>query len=272
MNKKLIILVAVLIILIILISMGIFSFLNKPKIVEIKTFSELPGFTFDYPVFEKYEISSIEKVNETEYKILFHFPKEETFHKLREAESPTITIKKEKLEGIKRGTGNPKGIPYYLEKNTLTFYDNKEWVKIDFSYGVIFETSGFPKKILFNRIIDSFKFTSCSPESFGAVRLRELADLIKEGASSLSEPLISRGALKTIARLKENNENPDDFYATTETGEKSGLNGHLITFYLYHKDDFKPENCNTIGNPSGKDRVMVYDANQKIIISDLLTK
>jgi len=57
------------------ITMGIFSFLNKNKtgIVETKTFSEIPGFSFEYPV-PKDGIKEVRKINENEYSIFFDTP------------------------------------------------------------------------------------------------------------------------------------------------------------------------------------------------------
>ena len=75
-----------------------------------------------------------------------------------------------------------------------------------------------------------------------------------------------------MQKIKENGENPEDFFVIMQIGEKFGLNGYVITFQLMHKDGFRQENCSKVGNPSGKDRIMSYDTNQDKIIRDLLTK
>ena len=57
--------------------MSIFS--KKQKITETKTFSEIPGFSFEYPVFKDWEINSIEKVNNEEYIVYLNYPENIAF-------------------------------------------------------------------------------------------------------------------------------------------------------------------------------------------------
>jgi len=76
-NKhKIIIFVVLAILILTIITMGILSFLekNKAKIVETRTFSEIPGFSFEYPVFKGWEVKEIKKISENEYQIYFNGP------------------------------------------------------------------------------------------------------------------------------------------------------------------------------------------------------
>ena len=59
--------------------------------------------------------------------------------------------------------------------------------------------------------------------------------------------------------LIEENENPDEFYATVEPARSS--NG--LIFHLWHQDAFKEENKGVIGNPGGKCRDVYYDIKQQ---------
>lgn len=71
--------------------MGIFSFLNKNKaeIIETKTFSEMPGFSFEYPVFKGWEVKEIKKISENEYNIFFNVPEDVELYM-----PPQLNIKK----------------------------------------------------------------------------------------------------------------------------------------------------------------------------------
>lgn len=162
MNKKLLISVIILIILIItLIIMGIFSFFNKPKIVEIKTFSEIPGFSFEYPVFKGWEVNEIKKNSENEYVMFLNYPDSTDFYV-----APQIKIKK--IEYYQRKPGmvdepisfevkkNPQGISYGKPNDgSLEFYADNFRIRIEpFAY----EGNGYSNKIFIQKIIDSFKF------------------------------------------------------------------------------------------------------------------
>lgn len=244
--------------------MVIFSFLKSQKIAETKMFSEISGFSFEYPVFKGWEVKEVKKVNENSYIIFLKNPTNFGFNV-----GPEINIEKGKIGLISQGIGNPQGFPYYIKDNILTFYDSENSIKISYFTGS--EKQGFARKISFDKIIETFKFSNCSPESIGAALLSKFTG---QNLNSQNEEIYlkAKGAEAVVEKLKQDKESPDDFYATTKVVEKSGLNGYLITYHLLHKDDFNPENCNKLGNPSGKGRDMVYDTNQEKIIKDLLRK
>ena len=269
MSKRLLVLVIILIVLIIiLISMGIFSFLNKnkPKIIETKTFSEIPGFSFEYPVFEGWEIEEIKKTKQNNYIIFLNNPTQVGFNIGPEINIDVLDLGTIGFEG---GVKNPNDVLYNIDNNSLSFYDSKVARVIRISSFAGSEKQGFSRKVLTDKIIDSFKFINCSPDSIGAKPLSELKQKIPLGILGDQELI---GINAVAKKLKEDNENPDDFYAIIKIVEKSGLNGYLITYHLPHKDDFKPENCNKPGNRSGKSRDMIYDTNQNKVISNLLWK
>lgn len=268
------------IILLLIITFTMWPF-QSYKIIETKTFSEIPGFAFEYPIFKNWEVSQIKKINENEYYIFFKCPFETAVAPYMKIEKisnlsltylsdtknhppiggiPTLNAKKNK-NNILYDSLEDSTMPY-----TIQFYEKDFGVRIK---PFIHEGDDYSGKLFVKTIINSFKLTICSPESIKAVSIKEL---IKKNISSIGyqDVLISQGAKAVIEKLKQDKENPDDFYATVKVFEKSGINGYLITFHLSHKDDFKPENCNKVGNPSGKSRDMVYDTNQQKITKSLL--
>ncbi|MBU3895733.1 hypothetical protein KKG36_00190 [Patescibacteria group bacterium] len=269
MNKKLLILIIILLILlIILISMGIFLFLNKnkPKIIETKTFSEISGFSFEYPVFKNWEVAEIKKISENEYYIKFNVPGDVELYM-----PPQLNIKKinepskqtDNL-GMKK---NANGV-WYSELSGLlgyVFSSNNFRVVITLISGGV-EKKGFLSQVTINKIIDSFKFTSLSgssiePDAIYAMTHPVLLTSLPEFSEKYQNAISA-----VMEKLKQDKENPDNFYVKMK--EKN----QTIIFELSHKDDYKPENINTIGNPSGKSRTIIYDTNQSKIISDLLWK
>jgi hypothetical protein len=77
-------------------------------------------------------------------------------------------------------------------------------------------------------------------------------------------------ARAAIEKLKIDKANPDDYYAEITYDVRADSN--LATISLIHKDSFKPENRNVVGNPSSKDRVMRYNLDFKKIVFDGLTQ
>ncbi len=238
--------------IIIIITMGIFSNKNKAKVIETKTFSEIPGFSFEYPVFEGWEANKIEKINNDEYYIHFSIPAGiELFM------APQVNIKKEKIGLTSQGIGNPQNIPYYIKDSILTFYDNEKSIKISLVAGGR-EKEGFSQKILFDKIIETFKFTP-TPESEGYILLTNLSAFPKK---------YQNGTLAVIERLKQDKENPEDYYVRIKEAEEFNTNTIIIS--LIHKDTFNQEN-NVIkmGNPSGKDREIYYNLDLKKFVKEL---
>ena len=259
--------------------MGIFSLLNKNKteISGIKTFLEIPGFSFQYPEFKDWKVSLVKKISNDEYSIFLDCPFETAIApwvKIIKAENTYKGPNDSTIEDNPNIKTNKNGVKYYINLQTksegspfIIFYAGNFVTTV---YPYIHEGDGYSGKILIDKIIETFKF-SCSPEEIGAVAL---SDLMGQDFSSQDNKIYSEAtALEAVTEeLKQKNENPNDFYTIIEVFEKSGLNGYLITYHLLHKDDFKPENCNKSGNPSGKSRDMVYDTNQDKIIIDLLWK
>ena len=139
---------------ILVISMGIFSFLNKNKaeIAEVKTFSEIPGFSFNYIIFKNWGVREVKKIEDNEYNIFFSYPNNINLYQY-----PQLNIKKEKIGSIIQSKGNPQGINDFYDNKTLIFYNNKNFIKINLVAGGI-EKEGFSEKILLNKIIETFKF------------------------------------------------------------------------------------------------------------------
>ena len=74
-------------------------------------------------------------------------------------------------------------------------------------------------------------------------KLSALDDKYQTAASAVAASLIDR------------KENPSEFRACVWEED----NGATIMFSLVHIDDFLPQHRGAIGNPSGKDREIVYD-------------
>ena len=152
MNKKLLLLIIALVLLIIiLIVMGIFSFLNRSKIAEIKTFSEIPGFTFEYPVFKDWEINGIKKIDDNEYAIFLNYPDSIDFYV-----APQIKIRKIKEQDVEKINyqKNPNGASYYEDKGNITFVGPFFVNVIPFLH----EGNGYSNKIFTERVIKTFRF------------------------------------------------------------------------------------------------------------------
>lgn len=168
MNKRFLFLLLVLIILIVvLITMGIFSFLNKNKsqiveIIEIRTFSEIPGFSFEYPIFKDWEPIGKNKMGDNEYYIAF---------KVTSVKNPKIIItERQDSRPISPNVSyNANKVPYIYEKEELSggdytpshyayvvFYGEglNYWVRLD----GISEEGGFPVDRFFKKVIETFTF------------------------------------------------------------------------------------------------------------------
>lgn len=268
--------------------MGIFYFLKRPKIIETKTFSEIPGFSFEYPVFKGWEFASIKKVSDSEYILYLNNPSNIDFDA-----APQIKIVKSEyaykgpnnstIENNPNIKTNKNGAKYYMILRYdnpeiseglpfMNFYASDSTVTI---YPFMHEGNGYSGKVFVDKIIETFKFT-CSPETIGALPLKKLVSQYYLYSEDYLKGLAAKGAQEVVKKLIEDKENPNDFYATTTPDVKTNAEGirvaESVTYELSHKDDFKPENCNKVGNPSGKSRTMIYDIKQEKIVSDLLWK
>jgi len=250
-------------IIILLTTMSIFSFFNnKNKIIE-KTFSEIQGFTFNYPVFKYWEVSNIKKITEDEYRIFFKCPYE-TYIPPSMNVRKIYNIKGYMIPGLEYSK-NPNKVKYYPSDNSNTSQKDKIiFFNIDQNFIIeikpyIHEGEGYSSSKIIEKIIDSFKF-QVSPESKGYNPLTNIPAFQEKYQKAIKAVII---------KLKENKDNPKDFYAKISEVEKSGTGGSIITFHLSHKNDFKPENYNKIGNPSGKSRDIIYDTNKEQVIKEL---
>ena len=249
--------------------MAIFS--KKQKITETKTFSEIPGFSFEYPVFKDWEINSIEKVNNEEYIVYLNYPENIAFEV-----APQIKINK--IDNYQREPGMiDDPISFEIKKNqrgfsygepgdgSLEFYADNFRIKIEpFSH----EGNGYSGKVFVQKIIETFKFNTTVSESIKPVPLKEL--LVQKTTATLQELYTTEAAYEIIKSLEDQKENPDDFYATVEMYKKSGPDGYSITFHLWYKDDlnYKGKGSNlkvNLGSISGKSRDMTYTNQKKII-------
>jgi hypothetical protein len=174
MNKKLLI-IPIVLILITTITMAIFSFLNKPKVVETKTFSEIPGFSFEYPVFKGFEVKETKEINKDLYNILLK-DRNTTDIKENKKEWQKIIVEKQsysendfEIPADAVSDPNVNNVPYfYTEESSsgyfisnygqVVFYgkDFKIWVELDNLSG----KSGFPTDQFFKKVIGTFKFDS----------------------------------------------------------------------------------------------------------------
>jgi len=171
------------------ITMGIFSFINKNKqnnqsgnvsnIVETKTFSEIPGFSFEYPVFKGWEVDKVKKDSESEYSIFFKNP-------LLTGVAPSMRIVKTKAfvtlnKELKENLNRIK-YAYDKEKNLLTFYITTAAFYVDI-YPFGYEGDGYSGNVLADKIIDSFKLSPSPKDDATIVPNKpagQISDVIKQ--------------------------------------------------------------------------------------------
>jgi len=164
------------ILMLIVISMGIFAFSSKDKtkIVETKTFSEIPGFSFEYPVFKSYETVIVNKIGDAEYQIVSS-ALEQKDKMFNEVVFINIRVKKEDNSNYghivpgKVATINPNKVEYYpiggyesLQSDNLVFFsaDRKYVVLIkpELQGLSIDIKNGGLSKPLADKIIETFMF------------------------------------------------------------------------------------------------------------------
>lgn len=281
MNKKLLLLVTVIaILLVILIIMGIFSFLNKPKVIETKTFSAIPGFSFEYPEFKGWESSEPKITKNDEVKEVAAIIGLNTPTNILFGVSPQIKIVKSgyaykgpnntTIEDNPNLKINGNGARYYMILQYsnpeiseglpfINFYASDSIITI---YPFMREGDGYSGKAFVDKVIETFRFqVAKTPESIGYNLLTNI--------SAFSEQY--QDAIKAVAdRLTAEGEKPDDYYATVI--DEKVLQTPVIVISLLHRDDFKPENNGVSGNPSGKDREMYYNLDLKKITKEALTQ
>lgn len=158
--------------------MGIFAFSNKDKtnVVETKTFSEISGFSFEYPVFKGWEVNKIMKIDTDKYSIFLQSP-------ILTNIAPSIIVQKKdytekdfEIPADAVTSPNPNGVPYlYTKENSLleiknnayvAFYGQyKVWVNFNFS-----EKTGFPVEQFMKKTIATFKFAITKEQAIDAVK------------------------------------------------------------------------------------------------------
>jgi hypothetical protein len=147
MKKLFLILIIILTILILFfIAMGIFYFLNpKYKITETKTFSEIPGFSFDYPVFKGWESDKL-KIEKSEYP--YKGPNGSSID-----DNPNIKTNENGVKyymNLRKNSENSLGLPF------INFYSSDSIVTI---YPFMHEGDGYSAKVFADKIIETFKFS-----------------------------------------------------------------------------------------------------------------
>ncbi|MBU3895734.1 hypothetical protein KKG36_00195 [Patescibacteria group bacterium] len=145
-----------------------------PKPIETKTFSEIPGFSFEYPVFKGWEPNEpeINKNNETgsiTATIFFNNPTGIKFEL-----GPRITIVKSfntdyryNVPGLSPSI-NPNKVKYYPiggyesdQSNSIIFFNNDDSLAVKIT-PFMHEGDGYSEKVLVQKIIDSFRFENSS--------------------------------------------------------------------------------------------------------------
>ena len=74
---------------------------------------------------------------------------------------------------------------------------------------------------------------------------------------------INSAVFLSIEELKKRGYKPNKFFVSIEEKE------HSILLHISHEDDFKPENANVSGNPSGKSQLCTYNKTYKELNSCL---
>jgi hypothetical protein len=165
MNKVLLLIIAMA--LIILLAVGILVYVNKSirgyyfpkyKITETKTFSEIPGFSFDYPVFKGWKVSEIKKYSEDEYRIFLNNPSQVKFEI-----APQIIIKKQNAQAsielesaVMQKNKNNIYYSYYEDAkngNHIIFYG--DFIKVSI-YPFMHEGDGYSSKEFIKEVIETF--------------------------------------------------------------------------------------------------------------------
>ena len=154
-SKKLIISLSVIfiILLLLIITLTMWPF-KSYKIIETKTFSEIPGFIFEYPIFEGWEVSQTKKINDNEYYIFFKCLFETVV-------APSIKITKTGATHIDPKANNFKinknNVKYYSQIDQkldgmpyINFYENSYTITI---YPYLHEGDGYSGKIITEKII-----------------------------------------------------------------------------------------------------------------------
>ena len=231
--------------------------------MEIKVFSELDGVIFEYPVFEGWEVSKIEKKDKYEYFIYFYWPK--TFDlgkapRVRVLKTPWLSLNSARAD-VPKGDGrtNPNGVRYervfepslYFQKskpedgywNCLEFYGESAGVRISRYSGV--KEQGFDEDVFYDTVIGTFKFRGAmlaSPHSFAC----------PEAAKAVAEC------------LKGDGDDPSKFYCDAKSVKKEG---NMLVFPVYDNTAFKA--VGVMGNPSGRCRDIYYDTKTKKVAKEL---
>ena len=144
---------------------------EKLEILEMKHFSEISGFVFDYPIFKGWEIERIETKTENEYVIWFTWPDKNILLAI----PPHMKIKKMEagenleFERVTELQETKNGVEYeyvYLPSNHGEGYDPKGyWDGVHFftenpSNGVLIEINTGEQKrdMMMKNIIETFEF------------------------------------------------------------------------------------------------------------------
>jgi len=157
---------------------GLLSYPRNNNATNTKTFSEIPGFSFEYPVIKGWELADPKEVIKDSYDI----PLKNTVvgTKADQVNQPKIIVEKKaysekdfEIPAEAVSYPNPNKVPYIYTKEELSggdyapshfayvgFYgsDYKVWVQLD----NLSEKSGFPADQFMKKVIETFKFDSSS--------------------------------------------------------------------------------------------------------------
>ncbi|MFA5856975.1 MAG: hypothetical protein WC867_06450 [Candidatus Pacearchaeota archaeon] len=153
MEKKKLIILSIICICLLIILFSVY-FINQPKVRVEDRFKEIQGFTFNYPIFDGWDVSSI-KTSEIEGKIVstISFQNIDNVKQVNNMQIKVVKSTKPFSVNLDSFDKNPNSIPYVINNDIITFYMK------DFSVDVIlfvFDEDDFSKSFMINRIVKTF--------------------------------------------------------------------------------------------------------------------
>jgi hypothetical protein len=231
------------------------------SIVETKLF-EGDGFSFEYPVFKNWQVKEVSHNQENEWVIALDYPST-----LEMLVPPSIQITKQPLQidtpigGPESPKTNPHGVTY--DPHSFIFFGTTaDGITVLISNIPPFEKDGFSKKAFVETVSETFRFVIADRiKKKGAFPLSvsHASAFVKNG---VSEPDATAALAKTISELKNDGENPSEFYFTLAQNDTM-----QVEIQLWHETAFSDENFIKIGNPSGKERTFKYDIEKNQVVS-----
>lgn len=250
------------------------------SVSEVKTFSEIPEFSFQYPVFKGWEVKEIKRDENVYdngynkgYNIIFNNPtgKETAVATLAAIVTNNLLVNRfisnQSLDNIpfpkENQLKNKNGVLYAIGErngvNTLEFYPDNFGVRI-----ILYVLPEFDVKTFFDKIIETFKL---SPEEnyftdINATGWFPLSDNVLDFPGKYQEAIVA-----VIDMLKNKNENPSDYYA--QASEVAETNSNIVKIRLYPKEFFIKSKDIIIGSDSySKSAEIYYNVDTKKIIME----